>query len=435
METTRPGEKPHVVLVIIDTLRADRLGCYDYPLATSPEIDRYAAEGVRFANVISQTSWTRPSVASMLTSLHPRSIGIYREEKEILNDRFVTLAEVFRQNGYRALGATANPHLNKSFNFHQGFDYYQDSVRVWKSMGTQTGETSFSKLGIASAMDLFKDILRALDLERGQHRSVPHYLQFNVMEVHQTWRRNTLIRERYGKMFPGLKDGKQRRYLQAIRQVSHDIDWFMNRLSRRPGWENALFVLVSDHGEGLNSHPDVPKSVNHGHLLYQSQVSVPWILYSKFGDLPRGVVVEHPVRLLDLMPTVLELCGIQATHPMRGKSLVPLLDHQEVQLPEGFVAETQFRESEKIGVYTKDWEYFENRDSHPGLNQHELQRFGSLENGKETDLAELHSEVVEQLSTYLETWEEKNPKTPPTLPGRDLSPEEIRQLRSLGYIQ
>ena len=108
-ETTESSKKPHVVMVIIDTLRADRLGCYGYRLPTSPEIDRYASKGVRFANVISQTSWTRPSVASMLTSLHPRSIGIYREEKEILNDRFVTLAEALEQNGYRTLGATANP--------------------------------------------------------------------------------------------------------------------------------------------------------------------------------------------------------------------------------------------------------------------------------------------------------------------------------------
>ncbi len=302
-------------------------------------------------------------------------------------------------------------------------------------MVPQSGETSSSHLSIAPARDLFRDILHALDLEKGQHRDAPHYLQFNVMEVHQTWRQNSLLRKPFEKLFPGLEGRKQRRYLQAIRQVSRDIDWFVTRLTRRPGWEDTLVVLVSDHGEGMNSHPDVARSVNHGHLLYQSQVSVPWILYSTAGRLPEGLVVERPVRLLDLMPTVLELCGIKAPSPMRGQSLVPLLNNREVQLPEAFVVETEFRESEKVGVYTDRWQYFENRDDHPGLNRRELQRFGSTENGKETDLADLHPEVVERLSTYLEKWERENPKTTPTLPDRELSPEEVHQLRSLGYIQ
>lgn len=434
--TSRPAKKPHVVLMIIDTLRADRLSCYGYPLGTSPEIDRYASEGVRFANAISQTSWTRPSVGSMLTSLHPRSIGIYEEESEILNDRFTTLAEILQQNGYRTLGATANPHLNKSFNFHQGFDYYLDSLKVWRWMESQPRLISSSRQDMASAMDLFTDVLRMLDLEKGRHRQAPHYLQFNIMEVHQTWGENSLIREKYGRLFGAPeRNRKERYYLQAIRQVSHDIDWFITRLTRRPGWENTLVVLVSDHGEGMNSHPDVPHSVSHGHLLYQSQVSVPWILYSTAGVVPAGVVVEHPVRLLDLMPTVLELCGINATYPMRGKSVVPLFDNQVVQLPKAFVVETEFRESEKLGVYTENWKYFENRDGHRGLNQRELQRFGSTENGKETDLADLHPEVVERLSTYLENWERENPKITPTLADRELSPEEVRQLRALGYIQ
>ena len=88
---------PHVVLIIIDTLRADHLGCYGDKRRSSPELDDYASKGVRFAHVISQTSWTRPSVGSMLTSLYPRSLGIHHEAEGILNDRFVTLAEVLHQ--------------------------------------------------------------------------------------------------------------------------------------------------------------------------------------------------------------------------------------------------------------------------------------------------------------------------------------------------
>jgi len=99
--------QPNIVLIIIDTLRADRLGAYGFPGEISPELDAYARGGVRFDLVVAQNSWTRPSIASMLTSLHPRTLGIYNERGEILGDRFLTLAEALKRHGYTTLGVTA----------------------------------------------------------------------------------------------------------------------------------------------------------------------------------------------------------------------------------------------------------------------------------------------------------------------------------------
>jgi arylsulfatase A-like enzyme len=141
-----PGKpKPNIVLIIIDTLRADKLGCYGSPVEASPEIDELAREGLVFQKVITQSSWTRPSVASMLTSLYPRTLGIYKEEWDVLPDEFLTLPEILQQNGYYTVGLTANPNINRTFNFHQGFDDYSDSTVIFPWMKSEAGKKKSSR--------------------------------------------------------------------------------------------------------------------------------------------------------------------------------------------------------------------------------------------------------------------------------------------------
>ncbi len=98
--------------------------------------------GVRFARVLAQSSWTRPSIASLLTSRYPREIGIYKEKAHVLDDRFQTLAELLRESGYTTVGATANPNINGSFNFDQGFDHYEDSDTLFHWMQEEPGKAS-----------------------------------------------------------------------------------------------------------------------------------------------------------------------------------------------------------------------------------------------------------------------------------------------------
>jgi len=431
----RSRPRPHVVLIIIDTLRADRLGCYGCSRTISPEIDALSRRGVRFARAVAQCSWTRPSIGSLLTSIYPRTLGIHSEEVGILGDDVITLAEVLRDHGYRTLGATANPHLNLSFNFHQGFNHYLDTVDVFQWMPESFGQRTSTDPSLPAALDLFSKMLKAIDKEDANERTAPHYLQFNIMEVHENHRSNDLVRSEYKGLFEDVEGAMERRYLQAVRQVSHDIDWFIGQLSARPGWEDILVVLVSDHGEGLNSHPSVVNSSFHGDLLYESQLMVPLILYSTSGALPEGLVVERPVQLLDLMPTLLELLGISPPEQLRGVSLVPLLHGDDVNLPRCFVVETHFRDTNKIGVYTDDWKLFHNRDHHQGLNPVALHRIGVMEDGVRTDLGSTHPEILRELSSYLIDWEERNPSAKPIQYKSALPSEMIDQLRSLGYLQ
>ncbi len=429
------GSRPHVVLIMIDTLRADRLGSYGFEREVSPELDAMGRNGVRFANTVAQCSWTRPSIGSFLTSQYPRTLGIYYEDRGDLPDQVVTLAEVLRDNGYRTLGATANPHLNLSFNFHQGFDFYLDSVNVFDWMPATMGQVPQDHPPLPSARDLFGNVLAAIDGEDPDDQSRPHYLQFNIMEVHETWGENDLVRAEFKDHYTDVTSTKERRYLQAVRQVSVDIEWFVGELGRREGWEDILVVLVSDHGEGLADHPDVPGGAAHGFLLYESQLMVPWILYSTAGSLPPGRVVVEPVRLLDLMPTVLDFLGVQPPPDMRGTSLVPLINGGTVDLPERFFVETYFRGTNKLGVYAEDWKLFHNRDEYPKVNPVELQRMGIMENGVLTDEIQRFPEVALELTAYLREWEISYLPADPVELGEDLSQEAIEQLRSLGYLQ
>jgi arylsulfatase A-like enzyme len=427
--------RPHIVLIIIDTLRADRMGCYGFERDTSPELDQLSRLGVRFERAVAQSPWTRPSIGSFLTSIYPRTLGIHFEKEGILADREVTLSEVLKANGYRTLGATANPHLNPSYNFHQGFDHYLDSINVFHWMPDWFDQVPSGHPPLPPATELFAKTLAFMDHENETDRSRPHYLQFNLMEVHENWGENDLVRPEFKQHFTDIDYMKERRYLQALRQLSTDIDAFLTELGSRPGWEDMLVVIVSDHGEGLGSHPSVVKGDTHGYLLYESQLVVPWFLYSTTGLVPRETVVERPVRLIDLMPTLLDLLDIPAPPRVVGTSLVPLFDGGEVELPAGFVAETHFRNTFKLGVYTDDWNLVQNRDKHRGLDPVCLNRPGTAENGPRTNLAAQHGEVVGELSAYIASWEERHPASPPVELDGELPADMLRQLRSLGYIE
>ncbi len=255
------------------------------------------------------------------------------------------------------------------------------------------------------------------------------------MEVHETSDELDLVRQEFEDDFADVEFAKARRYLQAIRQVSHDLDWWVRTLEARPGWEDTVFVITSDHGEGLDSHPDVPESASHGKLLYESHVRVPWILFATTDRLPAGRVVGRPVRLLELMPTVLDLAGVPFDGRVRGRSLMPLLiDGIDPGLPDTFIVETRYQPADKIGAITADWKFFHNRDGHRGVRPLELQPGGSDENGERTDVGASHPSVLRQLHATVQAWERENPATPSTTLEAPLSPDALEQLRSLGYI-
>lgn len=424
---------PNVVLFILDTLRPDKLGCYGFKQPTSPALDRFAREGVMFQHVLAQSSWTRPSIGSLLTSRYPRELGIYVEAEQILPDESVTLAEVLKAQGYRTIGLTANPNINKIFNFHQGFDHYVDSDVLFFWMPMEGGKLERGVSPLPAATDLFNESLALIDATGNQG---PYYLQFNLMEVHE-WMSNrpgtNMLRREYGQMF-APKDHYVK-YLQLIRQLTDDLGDFVERLRALPGWEDTVFVFTSDHGEGMGDHRLVDRATTHGYILYESVVKVPWIIYRP-GWEPARKVIQQEVRLLDLVPTVLDMVAAAVPEGVQGVSLLPVIDGTAriADLPRYHVVESEFGGLEKIALYGKRFKYIENRVTHPGLPPRELQPRGGRENGATTNYILKRPEVAAGMQQYLEEWELDFPKQPPVAPHRQLTPQEVEQLQNIGYL-
>jgi arylsulfatase A-like enzyme len=434
-------------LIIVDTLRADKLGCYGLPLDTSAEIDRIAAEGTRFERVISQTSWTRPSIGSLVTSHYPRTLGLYRGRKELLADRFDTVAELLKQSGYTTIGMTANPQISGRLGFAQGFDVYIDSPRDVRYRRGRLGPRSPSVR--SPRRERIREGSWFRDKQRNRYNKFPsdfvfdtvidlidrapkgpYYVQINVMEVHPG---GPEVRPEFADHYG---DHRERRYLRAVRQVSHDVDRFLKRLLEREGFERTLVVLASDHGEGLTDHPGIKDGHKHGFLLYESQLRVPLIVTHSQGAVRAGVV-ERPVRNLDIVPTVLDFLGLPIPAAVAGRSLVPLLSDPAaaVDLPQRFVAETYRPKAAKIAVYDTEWKYFENRDGWPGLGPRELQAVGQREVGPFTDRIELHADIPVELCAYLEQWERDHHKADPVYNDGRLPQGLMARLKHLGYVE
>lgn len=424
--------KPNLVLIVLDTLRADKLGSYGYGLDTSPELDALARKGALFERVISQCPWTRPSCGSLLTSLHPRSLGLYKEQGEILADEFDTLPKILQRAGYTTLGMTANPNLNEVFNFNPGFDKYVDSGVVFSWMPkTKDAVVRARGNGLPKAVDLFQEAL-GWAKEKGEK---PAYIQINAMEIHEWYATKSVIRTEYQEFFLDARE-KYPKYLQAVRQLTADAVKFVDTLSALPGWENTLFAFVSDHGEGLDENAGLEHSKFHGWLLYESQVVVPWILYHPTWR-PAVSCVSQGVRLLEVMPTLLELLGQPVPTGLHGRSMAPVLLGQRarVDLPPYFVTETHWRDADKLAAYAADWKLFDNKVTPQGMARLELQKRGGGERGNLTNLLREHPEIATPMKNFLNDWEAEYPMAKAVSQKRAISNEEIQQLEAVGYIQ
>jgi len=423
--------KPNIAVIILDTLRADALGCYgsEFP-GTSPELDALAERGVRFARAYAQCSWTRPSVAAMLTGFYPRRLGIYFQQYGILGDGPVTLAEALHDHGYATFGITANPHMNSSFNLHQGFDVYVDSNAVYGFMEQDPDQTQYRESRLMTAQEIFT---RVLEFDAQQDEG-PKYVQLNLMEAHEWYRgENDLTRPEFDSLYPGRRFN---RYYRTVRQISKDVGAFVEELRDRPGWDDALFVFVSDHGEGLGSHPNVPWTRTHGRVLYESQLHVPFVMYRKGWEYG-GQVIERPVRLMDLMPTVLDAVGVPVVRGLDGISLMPLIRDPDatVPLPEYFVMELGKREKNKAAVYGDVWRYYEIADGHEGTAPRELQVTGTTEDGRRTSVFRNNRTIALEMSRYLDAWAKRNPASNSIPFKKAISDVEKAQLQALGYVE
>ena len=296
------GSRPlNLLLITVDTLRADHLGCYGGADASTPAIDRLAKEGVLFEQASTCVPLTLPSHASILTGTYPAFHGAHNNGTYKVDDSVVTLAEVLRGRGYRTGAVIGAFPLASRFGLTQGFDTYDDTLPV-----PQEGER---KMGYAQrpADRVSRAGLEWLETKEGK----PFFLWLHYFDPHSP----------YAPPEPFAARFRGRPYDGEVAFVDEQVGRVLERIRRPDFASNTLVVLMSDHGEGLGDHGEW----THGVFLYESTLRVP-LLMALPGVLPAGRRVGQPVRSIDVLPTVLELLRVPIPDAVQGESLRPLYE-------------------------------------------------------------------------------------------------------------
>lgn len=287
-----PAKPTSVVLVTLDTTRADHLGCYGYEPATTPHLDRLATGGVRFDMALSPAPLTVPAHASLMTARVPRRHGARDNGMYPLPGGVPVLAESLRAAGYATAAAVSSYVLDRRAGLARGFDHYQDTVRVGPREAFNHEERAASQ-----TTDVALDMLEGLE--------PPFFLWVHYFDPHLPYVPPEPFASRHrGRPYDGeiaFMDDQVGRLLAAVR----------DRTAR------PLVVVAGDHGEGLGDHGEAA----HGVFLYQSTQRVPLIVAGP--GVPTGTTVAAPVGLVDIAPTVLDLLGQDPIAGSDGRSLVP----------------------------------------------------------------------------------------------------------------
>ena len=293
-----------VLLVLVDTLRADRLGSYGYSRATSPTLDRLAGTGVRFARHLAQSSWTKSSMASLWTGLYPARNGVTRYN-QVLPEEAKLPAEILREAGFRTAGIYRNGWVAPNFGFAQGFEIYDRPtgkplpVTVKRENPTLKEEGS-DDLAVEAAIEF----LRVHGHERW-------FLYLHLMDVHQY-----LYDEASALFGTSYSDV----YDNSILHVDGILDQLLVHLARTGLLQRTIVVVAADHGEAFGERG----FEGHARELYRETTEVPWILALPFRLEP-GAVIETRTSNVDLWPTLLELLGLPPLPNADGRSRVPAI--------------------------------------------------------------------------------------------------------------
>lgn len=289
----------NLLLITIDTLRADHLGSYGKSDASTPAMDRLAKEGVLFEQASTCVPLTLPSHASILTGTYPAFHGAHNNGTYRLDDAAVTLAETLRERGYRTGAVIGAFPLASRFGVAQGFDTYDDTLppERERQMGyRQRPADEVSRAG-----------LQWLEAAGG----TPFFLWLHYFDPHIPY----VPPEPFAARF------RDRPYDGEVAFVDEQVGRVLERVRRPDLAASTLVVVMSDHGEGLGDHGEW----THGVFLYESTLRIP-LLMALPGVLPAGRRVAAPVRSIDVLPTVLDLLRVPIIGDVQGESLRPLYE-------------------------------------------------------------------------------------------------------------
>ncbi len=294
----------NLLFVLIDTLRADRLGSYGYHRDTSPAIDELAASGARFARHLAQSSWTKCSMASLWTALYPARNGVTRFDDVIPGDARLP-AETLKEAGLRTVGIFRNGWVSPNFGFDQGFDAYVRPTIAPRPPSLRLANPTLTDQG--SDEDTVSSALEFLRV-RGRER---WFLYLHLMDVHE------YLYDEQSALFGGAISDV---YDNAIRHTDSVLGVLLAELAAQGYAQNTLVAVTADHGEAFLERG----FEGHARNVFKEVTEVPFVLSFPFRLEP-GVVVGARTRNVDVWPTLLDLLGLPVPQDADGRSLVPAL--------------------------------------------------------------------------------------------------------------
>lgn len=437
----RTSRRPDVVMIAIDTLRSDHLHCNGNDWIRTPNLDALARDGIRFTRCFATAPWTLPSFASIFTGLTPSHHGAVGGAREVLDDRFTTLAEQLAGAGYRTYGYATVKWLTPPFGLAQGFNFELPLKTPAGLDGgplvTALGQATF---GLPRDKPLFT-FLHYFDAHapytppppfarmyyQGDERAPgAPVLDFLRSPANAAPNRDTGIYD----WLAGVTDLQfpVREYAAGVSYADDHVGRIVAGLRRSGRYDDALIIVVADHGEHLGEH-----DIWFTHTLpYQETLHVPLLV-----KLPRnhaaGRVIDTPVSTLDLLPTVLDWLGLPAPRG-DGRSLRKLMEHDDQAGASLLVAE-QGSDPQDFSKSLIDWPWKLILFRSPAGDRYELYDLGR-DPGEQHDLGATHPAELARLSARLWTvFEEWHPLGDRAASGpADLDASAARQLRSLGYV-
>jgi len=312
---------PNVLLIVIDTLRADHLGCYGYEKTTSPQIDRFSKTGVQFQNVYCQMPTTGPSHAAIFTSRYPRNHGVLKNGW-ILPNTYQTIAETLKKNYYTTSAIVSSFVLSSKFGYSQGFDNYDDEI-------SKEGSIPHSKLGeehkVTEESEQRADITtrKAVNWIR-KNRDDKFFLWVHYYDPHWPYEPPKSYVKDFLKKNMNRNEKIVANYDGEIRFVDDEVGKLLNAVKSLELDSNTLIIIMSDHGEGLGQHG----WMRHGMFLYDEQCRIPLIM--KFPNvIPENLRINNFIEAIDVAPSILDLLGLESEKGFIGKSFLPMFQGEK----------------------------------------------------------------------------------------------------------
>jgi choline-sulfatase len=432
-----PAQDHHIVVVLLDTVRQDALGCYGNPLSPTPAMDAVAGEGVRFTQAVSTSGWTLPAVASLLTGTWPSIHGAVGRGTRLrpIRDELPTAAEVLNRHGFKTLAFTNAAFVSPMLRLDRGFDifdhrftYNQDTRRADETITTAVGvlrdhrsQSTFSLIHLFDAhLDYDPPAAYRSLYTGGREDPLPPLTSADCLDMQTDAGRNP----------PSQADIDYIRgvYQGEVRFVDTQIERLIEQLKALGIYDRTTLIITADHGEEFWDHG----GFEHGHTLYDELIRIPLIIRFEESAGISARVIDQQVRILDIMPTVLDLLGIDKPESFAGESLLPLIRGESGE-NRGAFAESLLYGPRKLAWRDAKYKYIYHGEGDGG----ELYDW-TEDPAEQTDLSEAYPEVAQQLRHELLDFATElgiRARTMSEPPVIDMSPEQVDKLRSLGYIR